>query len=109
MKKHFYSHLIEIESISVELDTLDLSSEEKKELLELLESSMHQSVLDEILSSLKHEDKKTFLTHLASNNHQEIWKHLVSTVIDVEKKIQSAAQTLVSEFKRDIYELKKHK
>lgn len=27
--KHFYQHLIEIESVSIELDQMDLSSEEK--------------------------------------------------------------------------------
>ena len=65
MKKYFYSHIVDIESIIGELDGLDLSENERTHLITLFDSSIHHAVLDAILSELSGEDKKLFLRHLS--------------------------------------------
>lgn len=107
MKKHFYSHLVEIESLIVELHRLDLSDEEKKQLTLIAESNLHHAILDVILSELSGEDKKIFLTHLSCGDHDKVWKHLKEKVENIEDKIKKAAEQLKSELHKDIKEVKK--
>ena len=56
-KRHFYANLVEIESLTVELDQLDFDEEEKIHLSRLIDSSVHHVVLDSILTHLSDEDK----------------------------------------------------
>jgi len=100
--KHFYSHLIEIDSLIVEISNLEIEDHEKKHLINLAESSIYHAVLDSILSELKEEDKKIFLEHLASDNHEKIWKHLNQKIENIEEKIKSAAETLKKELRDDV-------
>ena len=72
--KYFFSHLIEIESIIIELDKLDLSKEQKIHLTSLIDSSLHHTVLDAVLSELSDQDKRVFLNHLQEDNHNKITK-----------------------------------
>lgn len=109
MKKHFYSHLVEVESIHVELDALVLTHEEKQELIVLVHKSVHHSVMDTVLSHLKGADKKKFLSHVARDDHESIWKLLRETVADAEKKITAAYKALEKEFRADIRAAKKLK
>ena len=60
-KKNFYNHLIVIDTIHVGLDTLELTPEEKQELLDLAENNIHHKVIDTVLSELKSQIKKHFL------------------------------------------------
>ena len=102
MKKHFYSHLIEIDSLHIELEQMELSDEEKAHLIALVESNLHVQVLDAILSELSEEDKTTFLSLLAANDHTKIWEHLSSRIAHIEEKIKTAAQTLKNELNYDV-------
>ncbi len=60
MSKHFYSHLVQVESLIVGLDQMELSDKEKLHLAQLVDSHIHNVVLDTILSELSEEDKKNF-------------------------------------------------
>lgn len=102
--KHFYSHLIEIESIIIELDKLDLSMEQKQHLTSLVDSSLHHTILDAVLSELSDADKKVFLNHLKENNHSKIWKFLNEKVDAVEEKIKKTADDLKTELHKDLKE-----
>src|SRR5690348_8859527 len=102
MKKHFYTHLVEIDSLYISLDLLDMKDEERKELAVIIESSVHHVVLDTVLSRLSDEDKKTFLTHVAADRHEEVWNLLKIKVRNVEKHIQKAVENLKHDFHRDI-------
>ena len=64
MVKHFYSFIIETESLFLEIDSLEISTEEKQHLKSLADSHIHHSILDTILSELMPHDKKLFLEHL---------------------------------------------
>ena len=107
MIRHFYSHIIETESITLELEDLNLSSEEKSHLIELMESSIHYKVMDTVLSELSDEDKKTVLSHVHAKKHEEIWKLLYKKIDKVEDKIKKAAGGVKKELLRDIKEVKK--
>jgi hypothetical protein len=49
-KKYFYSHIIETSSISLALGEMDLTPQERKHLITLVEANIHQTIVDLILS-----------------------------------------------------------
>ena len=105
--KQWYSHLVEIESIIIELDQMDLSHEEKLHLAKLVDSSLHHTVLDAVLSELSDSDKRKFVSHLNENDHDKIWKFLNEKVDNVEIKIKKVAEQLKQELAKDLKEAKK--
>lgn len=104
MKKHFYHHLIVIDTIHIGLDGLDLSPEEKKELVDLAENNIHHKVLDTVLSELEEHDKKTFLALVLDEDHPKIWKLLKEKMTDAEEKVVKAAQEFIDQLHEDIKE-----
>lgn len=109
MPKYFYTHLISVESLIVELDQLDLSESEKKHLADLADSTLHQSILDAILSQLNDEDKHLLIKHLHSGEHDRIWEFLNSRIDGVEEKIVNVADGVKKELHKDIKEAKEKK
>lgn len=104
--KHFYSHLVDIDSLTVELHTLPLSDAEKFHLHELIEKNMHHVIMDAILSELSEEDKKKFLELVAHDKHEHVWDHLKDKTQGIEEKIKKAADELKKELHKDIKESK---
>lgn len=102
--KYFYSHLIEIESVVTELDKLDLSAEQKAHLADLVDSSLHHTILDAVLSKLTPSDKKVFLNHLKEDDHAKIWQFLNGKVDKIEEKIKQIADDLKSQLQKDLKE-----
>lgn len=107
MKKHFYSQLIETESIIYELHDMGFSDHEKSQLTALINSSLHHIILDTVLSELPEEDKRAFLTHVAHDEHDKIWNLLNEKVEGIEEKIQKAAEELKKELYKDIHDAHK--
>jgi len=105
--KQWYAHLVEIESIIVELDKMDLSKEEKLHLAYLVDSSLHHTILDAILSQLRQEDKKIFLQHLHHGDHDKIWQFLNARIDNIEEKIKKAAGDLKKQLHEDLKKAKK--
>ncbi len=105
----FYTHLIEYESIIVELDQLDLSTEEKKHLAQLADSTIHSNILDVILAQLSEAERTEFLKQLQENDHRQIWHFLNERVDAVEEKIKKSAEDLKKELRKDIAEAKEKK
>ena len=102
MNKHFYSKIIEIESIKLKLEELDMTPEERNHINRLIDASLHNTILDLILSELSEEDKRIFIDHLIEENHDKIWQHLNKNISDVETKIKKAADELSRELSKDI-------
>lgn len=98
----FYSHLIKIDSIILELDKMDLSEEEKLHLAKLVDSTLHHTILDALLSELSESDKRIFTQHLNSGNHDKIWKFLNDKIEGVEEKIKKTAEDLKKELHQDL-------
>lgn len=105
MKKKFYSHIIEIDSLIVKLDKINLSKDEKEHLLSLIDSSLYHVVLDAILSELSEKDKKIFLEHLSVDDHEKIWEFLNGKIENIEDKIKKASVDLTKELHKDIESL----
>lgn len=102
MNKYFYSHIIETESLTIAINDLAVSDSEKAHLIALVDSSLHHTVLDAILSELSEIDKKTFLRHMVEDDHDKIWKHLNEKVDGIEEKIKKAAHNLREQLHEDI-------
>lgn len=107
--KYFYSHLVEIQSINQSLDELDLSHEERLHLAQLIDSTLHHTILDSILSELSNSDKRVFVQHISQNNHDKIWQFLNEKADGIENKIKKVADELKVELHKDLKEAKKLK
>lgn len=109
MKNFFYSHLIEIESVVMELDKLDMTQEQKWHLADLIDSSLHHTILDAVLSELSSHDKRAFLNYLKEDDHNKIWEFLNEKVSGIEDKIKKAAESLKTELQRDLKEARQRR
>lgn len=107
MKKHFYSHLVEIDTLFISLDLLELQKQEREELVLMIDSCIHHAVIDAILTELADDDKKVFLVHLDNDQHDEIWILLNSKTKNMEQKIKKTAEQLKQRFHDDIRTLKR--
>ncbi len=104
---YFYSHLIEIETIIVHLDEMELDDHHKEHLAALIDSSVHHTVLDVILSKLSEEDRQLFLEKLYKNpEDKELMNFLKTRFRTIEEDIQSAVKELKEELHEDIKEAK---
>lgn len=106
MKKTFYSHIIEVHHVSMEIEESNMSEKEKKHLDKLFESSVHTSVMDHILMSLPEEDHERFLKRAHEQNHEGVWE-VLGLVPNIEEIIKTAAHAIRNEFLKDIREDKK--
>lgn len=98
-----------MESVFVELDKMDLEDHERVHLAKLIDSNLHNSIIEVILSELSEEDKYVFLKHLSKGKHDKLWEHLNSKVDNIEDKIKNVADDLKVELHKDIEESKKIK
>jgi hypothetical protein len=106
MKKHFYTHLIDNEALLIELETLDLEKEEKKELEAMLDANLHHAILEAILDELSEEDKLIFLNHVTHNDHEKVWEHLRTKIQNIETKIKTTSESMMEELHKDIRAVK---
>ena len=105
-KKHFYAHIVDTSTLSLELGEMNLTQEERMHLISLVDSNIHQTILDTVLSELSEEDKNIFLPHVSSSDHAKIWKFLKIKIENIEEKIKKTAEYLKEELHRDIKETK---
>lgn len=106
-KKHFYTDIIDTSTLSLELGEMNLTSEERIDLISLVDSNIHHAILDLVLSELSEEDKKQFLMHVASSEHDKVWKLLKEKTENIEEKIKKTAEDLKKELHKDIKEVKR--
>ncbi len=107
--KYFYSHLVEIESLIIELDKLELSASEKKYLARLADETLHHAVLDAILAKLTEQEKIIFLEHLRNGRDDQIWKLLNTRVKNVEEEIKDVIEEVKEDLHQDLKEARKLK
>lgn len=105
--KHFYSHLIEIESLTIELDKIDLADHEKDELAQLIDRNIHNTVMDAILSKIPDSEKRKFAEIANSKDHKKIWEFLQSKSDNIEEEIRKAAREIKKKLHEDVEEAKK--
>lgn len=107
MKKQFYSHIVEVETLYVALDGLSLADSEKEHLKELIDTNLYHTILDAVLSELPEQDRKMFLDKLAEEDHEKTMDFLQKRILNIEDKIKKTAKDLVKEMHEDITEAKK--
>lgn len=106
---YFYSHLVEIESITLALSEMNLSDSQKKHLASLIDSTIHHEVLDIIFSKLSEQDKEMLVNKIKENpEDKEIMEILNDKVGNIEEEIKEAVIKLKKELHEDIKEAKKH-
>lgn len=104
--KYFYSHLIEIESLTFELDQIELAYHEKHELAKLIDSNIYNVVMDAILSKLSEGDKEKFARIASTENHGKVWDFLKSKTENIEEEIKKAAEDIKKKLHQDIKQTK---
>lgn len=101
--RYFYSHLVEIETITEKLDELEMNQKQRKHLAHLIDSTIHQEVLDIIFSKLSDSDKLLFIEHFSKNpENPEIMKLLNEKASDIEIEIKEAVKKIKKELHEDI-------
>lgn len=87
MSKLFYDHLLVIDEILVELDGID--PKDRREFLTVIDETLHNHVLDVILTHLPREHHESFLDRFHKAPHDpELLSYIQKlTVIDIEKAI----------------------
>lgn len=104
--KKFYSHLVEIETLTVELDTLEMADHEKYELARLADAGIHDVVMDAILDKLSETDKRKFAEIAHSDDHKKVWDFLYSKSENIEEDIKKAALDFKKKLHEDVKEAK---
>ncbi len=107
---YFYSHLVKYESLMGSLDELELSSSQKNDLAQIIDTSLYHMILDLVLSNLSAEDKKQFMILIHDNkNRDEIMGFLNEKINNIEDLITEASENLKEELHQDIKEAKRIK
>ena len=69
--KYLFEEIIQIKTVHLKLNELNLADEEKEELLEIMKSTIHHKVIDLILSELTDEEKEIFLSQVIPSPGEE--------------------------------------
>jgi hypothetical protein len=104
MKKHFYSNVVETSSISLALAEMDITNQQRKHLIELVEANLHHAILDAVLSELSDKDKEEFMMLYSEDEDEKVWNLLRDRVDHIEDKIKKTADDLKKELHKDIEE-----
>lgn len=108
MTKVFYDHLLLIEEIFVEIDTLNLPAKQKQEVRALVDEIFHQRVITHILDLLPRSHHEEFLKRLHASPHDV--RHLIFlqelVEVDVHSELLRLGEKIKKELRRDF---KKHK
>lgn len=108
MSKIFYDHLVVREEIIAELDKHVIAVEEREELVQLADETLHHHVLDIILSSLPAEKHEEFLVKFHNTPFDEkLLDYLKEIDKDIEQKISSEAKKVKDELLTEIKRAKK--
>ncbi|MCR4329259.1 MAG: hypothetical protein NUV65_01800 [Candidatus Roizmanbacteria bacterium] len=105
MKKQFYTHLIEIDTLYTHLDSITITATEKDELLLIIDSTIHHVVLDVALTHLPQHAKKDFISHVKNENHKKALLLLRSHRANIEETIKKEIDLLMNEFRKDILKI----
>lgn len=102
MNKHFYSHIVDYSDLLDNLEDIQLSSKQRGNLAVIVESSLHHTIVDVILTQLHEDHRHIFLLHLIEDDHDKIWGFLDEYIDDPKALIEQSAQSMFEDFKKDI-------
>lgn len=103
MSKLFYDHLIEFEEIEIELTNLKLAGQEKEEIHQMIEESVHYRVMRRILDHLPAEHHQEFLDRFhQAPYHEDLLTFLKEKVENIEELIKEEISFLKKELLSDL-------
>jgi DNA-directed RNA polymerase specialized sigma24 family protein len=103
----FYSDLVKIETIIISLEELNLADHHKKHLSSLVDSTVHNTIMELVLSKLSSSDRADFIKLYNEDPHnKDLMKFLNTKVDKIEEHIQEAAKKLKDELHEDLREAK---
>lgn len=102
MSRVFYDRFIILEEIEVELDKLDMESEERQELDQLIDEIIHHKVLDRLLTHLPKKHHTEFLERFHKAPYDD-------TLIDylnekIERSVEEHVREEMGKLKKEILE-----
>ena len=110
MSKIFYDHLTLHEEITAKLDIQHLDPQEREELVDLIDQTLHHHVLDLILTHLPREHHADFVSRLHAAPHDlSLLDYLKTHIPDIEAKISSHAAKVKKEILSDIKKSQTHR
>lgn len=102
MSKLFYDHLIEFEEIEIELTKFKLVGQEKEEIHQMIEESIHYRVMRRILDHLPAERHQEFLEWFhEAPYHEDLLTFLKEKVENIEELIKEEISILKKELLAD--------
>lgn len=107
--KVFYSHLVVIEDLTAELDKWLIPAEEKTEMLQLIEETLHNHTLNVILNHLPGHKHQVFLENFEKNPENAELMALLKAEIkeDIEAAIKTQAERIKKELLLEIHRSRK--
>lgn len=103
--KDFY--LVSLHLFHSEFDRLNLSEEERAEILNIVEEIYLHKLVDRVLRELEEEEeKRIFLKILAAEAQLELTQFLKEKVEDIEEKLREEVKNLTEELILEIKELR---
>jgi len=98
--KIFYDRLINISDIITEVERLQIQPEEKEELAQLVDSTIHHEVISVILTNLPQENHQEFLERFHAKPHDDkLLDYLKAKIGDIEDKLQHTGKALKEKIK----------
>jgi hypothetical protein len=108
MSKVFYDHLLFLDEVFVEIETLEIPKSEKKQLKDLIDETAHHQVLTFILDTLPREHHEEFLSrfHTAPFDVTLVVYLAQKSGKNMHQELATLGEKIRKDFKKD---LKKHK
>lgn len=108
MSKIFYDHLVLIDDVLVEIESLVVETDEKNELKKLADSTIHHGIVTHILDLLPNVHHEEFLEGFHSAPHD--LRHLSYLDKKIKTDIQAEIVMVGKKIKKELLaEIKKHK
>ncbi len=105
MKNKFYSHILNIEPVYEKFSTVQIEDKQREELLNLLHSHIHITVIDVILSELDEGKKKEFLHLIAlQEDNSGAWDFVLANIEKGEDKVRETIDKIIMDFVNDLRE-----
>lgn len=98
--KYLFEEIIQIKTVHLKLNEMDLADQEKEELLEIMKSTVHHKVIDLILSELTDEEKEIFLEGVSTgqmDKNKQYLSVLKDRINNLEAKIKEKVKEAEAE------------
>ncbi|MFC1656775.1 hypothetical protein ACFL14_02355 [Patescibacteria group bacterium] len=105
-RKTFFSHLLDTDQLITMVERLLEIEEEKLEILDMIDSTLHHRVVDKILHELDQGHHETFMSEYSRDpGNEELLFFLQKHIPNIEEKIQSESKDAQASLFEDIKKL----